>query len=236
MIRIDPQYAKAKKTTCACVMIVRDAEKTIRQCLDSVLRSGCFEQVVVVLDTRTKDNTAVILQEYSGKYPEVKVVWYRWTKQDYSAARNVSLLNATTDYAFWIDGDESLMDGDELYRILLNPGGKAYYAYQVSKLPDGNIIHLPQLRLFPLAAGVRFELPVHEQVAFTIRRLGIKEEYSKVRVWHLGYISEDAIFRKHQIYYGIMSDFLNRHRQQDASRNYIQEQYLKSKSYLESKS
>lgn len=230
---IEPAYIRRKKTTCACVMIIRDEEKTIRKCLDSVLKSGCFEQIIIVLDSRSKDNTAAILQEYSRRYPEIKVVWYVWKKQDYSAARNVGLMYATTaDYAFWIDGNEVLLDGHELYRILLNPGGKAYYVQNISRLSDGNILSVPQVKLFPLVPGVRFELPVHEQVAFNTRSLGIPEVQSKVRVLHLGYLSDD-VGLKHRLYYSIMSDFLRRYRKDDAKRKYILSQYVKSKRYVE---
>lgn len=232
MIRVEPAHIQGKKTTCACVMIIRDEEKTIRQCLDSVLRSGCFEQVIIVLDSRSKDSTASILREYSRKYPEVKVLWYVWKKQDYSAARNAGLMYAKTDYAFWIDGNEVLLDGDKLYRILLNPGGKAYYVKNLSKLSDGGILSVPQVKLFPLVPGVRFELPVHEQVAFNTRRLGIPEVHSNVRVLHLGYLSAD-VGLKHRIYYGIMTDFLRDYTKNDAKRRYIVSQYMKSKGYVE---
>lgn len=232
MIRVQPAYVKKKKTTCACVMIVRDEEKTIRQCLDSVLRSGCFEQVIIVLDSRTKDKTAAILREYSRQYPEIKVLWYVWKKQDYSAARNAGLLYAKTDYAFWIDGNEVLLDGDRLYKILLNPAGKAYYVQNISRLSDGNTLSVPQVKLFPLVPGVRFELPVHEQVAFNTRRLGIPEVQSNVRVLHVGYLSGDILL-KHRLYYSIMSDFLKNYRKEDAKRKYILSQYVKSKGYVE---
>lgn len=232
MIRVEPAYVQEKKTTCACLMIVRDEEKTIRQCLDSVLSSGCFEQVIIVLDSRSKDRTAAILQEYSRNYPEVKVVWYVWKKQDYSAARNAGLMYANTDYAFWIDGNEVLLDGYELYKILLNPGGKAYYVQNISKLSDGSTLSVPQVKLFPLLSGVRFELPVHEQVAFVLRSKGIPEVHSNVRVLHMGYLSKDILL-KHRIYYDIMTDFLRDYRRNDAKRKYILSQYVKTKKYVE---
>lgn len=218
------------RASCAAVMIVRDAEITIRRCLDSLLKSGCIDEVIIALDARTIDGTPAILRAYASQYP-VKVIWHQWVKEDYAAARNVSISAARTDYLFWIDSDEYLMNGKALCDVLRNPKGKAYYAHQLSRKSNGEVFSLPQIRLFPRLPGVYFELPVHEQVIFSLRRIGIPEANSNINIWHTGYESDSWNLEKHQRYLKIMEKWLKENRRNDEKRAYIMQQYNVSKRY-----
>jgi glycosyltransferase involved in cell wall biosynthesis len=78
-------------------MIVRDEEKNLSHCLESV--SGVFDEVVVV-DTGSSDRTVEIAQEFGARVFE-----FTWI-DDFAAARNEALAHATGDYAFWLDADD----------------------------------------------------------------------------------------------------------------------------------
>lgn len=225
---------KGEKVSCSCLMIVRDAEKTIEACLRSVIRSGCFDRIVIVQDTRIQDPTRLILSDYAKivRYPPITLSWHKWKGEDYSEARNRTLEYADTQYGYWIDADEVLMDAAGIRRILEYPAGAAYHIWQISPTPDRAIVKTHQLRLFPILTGVKWELPVHEQLAFSLRRLGIPEHMTRYRVWHLGYSSEEGNRSKHRRYAAIMKRWLAGHKTENRERGYIQEQYKSSSDYL----
>lgn len=230
MIAVQP--AGGNRASCTCLMIVGNVERTIRQSLDSTMASGCFDEYVIVQDTRIKDRTTQILEGYRARFPQIRLLWHEWKTKDYSAPRNLGLSDARMDRCFWIDGDETLMDPMGIYSLLQRPERMAYHIWQVSPTPYQRLVWTHQLRLFPRLTGVKWELPIHEQLVFSIRRLGIPEEITPYRVWHLGYIDEATNTTKHRERAQIMRDWLRRHPQKDQVRAYIEEQYLSSMLYL----
>ena len=221
------------RSSCTCLMILGNEEATIRACMDSVLNSGCFDEYILVLDTRIKDKTPQILGEYREKDPRIKLLFHEWKKQDYAAARNVGLREVRTDRAYWQDGDEVLLDPGGVRSLLQNPEIRAYHIWQISPTPyKGGNVYTHQLRLFPHLPGVKWELPIHEQLAFSIRRLGIPETISNFRVYHYGYIDDNTNAQKHSDRAKIMRDWLRRHPRNDQKRAYIMEQYTSSMRFL----
>lgn len=229
---IEVKGTPAPRLSCACLMILGDVEGTIRSCMDSVLFSGCFDQFVIVQDARTSDATPEILENYRSQHPNINLLWHDWRSQDYAKPRNKGLELAGSHYGFWIDGDEMLLDAGGIYRILQNPLGQAYHIWQIGPDPFGGIVKTHQLRLFPIRPGVKWELPVHEQLAFSLRRLGVKENLTPYRVWHLGYHSQEGNTAKHKRYSDIMRAWLSRHRNRNSEREYMKQQYQSSMSYL----
>ena len=70
-------------------MIVRDEEKHIRRCIESV--KGLVDEIVVV-DTGSTDNTVEIAKEYGAK-----VYFHDW-EDDFSKAKNEALRHAAGDF------------------------------------------------------------------------------------------------------------------------------------------
>ena len=224
--------AGKRRDTCACLMILGNKEHTIRQCMDSLLSSRCFDEYIIVMDTRTRDATPAILEAYRSRHPRIRILWHKWRKQDYAEARNVGLKAARAERIYWHDGDEVMLDGPGMYSLLQNPTLMAYHIWNTSPTPYNRLVSTHQLRLFPNLTGVKWELPVHEQVVFSLRKLGVPETITNLRIWHLGYGNEASNTQKHQERAGIMRDWLRRHPRMDAKRQYIQEQYASSMDYL----
>ena len=88
-----------KYSTLACYFITKNAEKTIKTCIDSII-NVCDE--IVVVDTGSDDKTIEILDSYKLK---VKRYHFDWIN-DYSAARNFALSKVKSDYALMVDSDE----------------------------------------------------------------------------------------------------------------------------------
>lgn len=84
-------------------IIAKNEEARIEQCLASVMPCG-FE--IVVVDTGSADRT----KEIAAKYAD-KVLDFAWC-DDFSAARNFSLREASNNWIFMIDCDESIKEID----------------------------------------------------------------------------------------------------------------------------
>ncbi|MGY8676066.1 MAG: glycosyltransferase, partial [Verrucomicrobiia bacterium] len=76
------------------ILIARNEEQFLGQCLTSV--SDIADQIVVV-DTGSTDNTIAIAQEHGAEVHE-----FKWN-DDFSAARNESLLHARGDWVLFIE-------------------------------------------------------------------------------------------------------------------------------------
>ncbi len=85
------------RASVSLTMIVRDEETNLPHCLESV--RGVFDEIVVV-DTGSVDRTREIARGFGAKVFE-----FAWI-DDFAAARNFALENATGDYVFWLDADD----------------------------------------------------------------------------------------------------------------------------------
>ena len=86
-----------EKARVSLTMIVRDEEKNLSTCLESV--RGVFGEIVVV-DTGSTDRTIEIARTFGAKVFE-----FAWV-DSFAAARNEALSHATGDYAIWLDADD----------------------------------------------------------------------------------------------------------------------------------
>ena len=85
-------------------MIVRDEEKVLKRCLESV--ADAVEEIIIV-DTGSVDGTRKIAAEFTEKVYEVP-----W-KADFSAARNFAFAKASKEYLLWMDADDLLPAEDK---------------------------------------------------------------------------------------------------------------------------
>ena len=84
-------------------MIVKDEEKVLSRCLDSI---ADFVDEIVIVDTGSIDKTKEIARKYTDKIYD-----FEWI-DDFSAARNFAFSHATMDYVMTMDADEILEKGD----------------------------------------------------------------------------------------------------------------------------
>lgn len=80
-------------------MIVKNEEKVLTRCLDSI--ADLMDEIIIV-DTGSTDKT----KEIAAKYTD-KIYDFEWI-DDFSAARNFSFSKATKDYIYTADADEVL--------------------------------------------------------------------------------------------------------------------------------
>ncbi|MBO5341785.1 MAG: glycosyltransferase family 2 protein [Lachnospiraceae bacterium] len=82
-------------------MIVKNEEKVLKRCLDSL--QGLWDELIIV-DTGSEDRTKEIAAAYTDK-----VFDFAWI-DDFSAARNYAFSKAACDYVYSADADEYLDD------------------------------------------------------------------------------------------------------------------------------
>ncbi len=83
----------------SCCMIVKNEERILARCLDSI--ADMMDEIIIV-DTGSTDAT----KEIAGRYTD-KIYDFEWI-DDFSAARNFAFAKATKDYIYSADADEVL--------------------------------------------------------------------------------------------------------------------------------
>lgn len=102
----------------SATIIARNEGHRIARCLESI---RWVDEIVVVLDDRTSDDTAEVVERFGGR-----VLIRRFT--GYSDQRRWADEQATGDWLLWIDCDEVMSPGlaDEIRRELAAPRFDAY--------------------------------------------------------------------------------------------------------------
>ena len=91
-------------------MIVKNEEKILARCLDSI--ADLMDEIIIV-DTGSTDTTKEIAAQYTNKIYD-----FTWI-DDFSAARNFSFSKATKEYIYSADADEVLSsENHERFRAL----------------------------------------------------------------------------------------------------------------------
>ncbi|MEW6327176.1 MAG: glycosyltransferase [Thermodesulfobacteriota bacterium] len=179
--------------TLSLCMIVKDEEKNLPSCLESV--RDVVDEIIIV-DTGSKDRTVEVARSFGAG-----VYHFPWNG-DFSAARNESIRHATGDYILYLDADEkiteeTLLQLKNLKRRFSAKKDEAYilkYYCPIDGCFDDEIQY--RLRIFPNLPGVYFEREIHEDVSFSLGRLGIRQVYTEVTIWHEGYRTEELNRKK----------------------------------------
>jgi glycosyltransferase involved in cell wall biosynthesis len=171
------------KVTLSVCMIVKNEEKYLETCLQSIFQK--VEEIIVV-DTGSTDSTISIAKKFNTNIFEIEWI------NDFSYARNFSLQNAQNDWIFVIDADEEILETeiDKIYQLISAPSSDAYQIVIRNLLPEGEIVaynEQPALRLFKNHLGIAFTGKIHESVQPYILNAGYKVVNSDVFINHYGY-------------------------------------------------
>lgn len=172
-------------------MIVKNEEKYLRECLESV--KEVVDEIVIV-DTGSTDRTIAIAEEFNAK-----VHHFNWIN-DFAAARNFALEKSTGEYILYMDADERLSEKSipELKKIIKS-GLKGAFNCTVNNIDTiNNRPHLMKYtRLFKNNKKLRFIGAVHEQIIESVKELNYKILNCTVEIIHVGYnIEREGILQK----------------------------------------
>lgn len=140
-----------------------NAERTIKRCLDSVLKQDEKPFEIIVVNDCSTDNTDCILSDYSEKESMVKILKNE-INSGVSASRNLGLRYAQGDYVMFMDSDDYLMPDAISYLQKCISDSKAdvivsginhLFADESSQqlLPDDRVLGLHHAPLLPLQLG-----------------------------------------------------------------------------------
>ncbi len=203
----DPEYARLKaltlrtdallreeisnsrpKSKLSVIMIVKDEEQYLRECLESVKDVA---DEIVIADTGSTDGSMRIAKEYGAVC--IDIPW----NEDFSEARNASLAKATGNWALWIDADERLDKGQkDLVRSLItnaadNTGGfMVNIRNYIGDRSNPDAFWHRAVRLFRITPETRFIGRVHEQVMPSLHSIGYQFVMSHVNLSHFGYLDD----------------------------------------------
>ncbi len=167
-----------KMVTISLCMIVKNEEKVLARCLDSI--KDLMDEIIIV-DTGSADRTKEIAAKYTDKVYDF--VWIN----DFSVARNFAFSKANCDYIYSADADEVLDEENrEKFRQLkevLVPEVEIVQMYYANQLSCGTVYNFDkELRpkLFKRLRTFCWIEPVHE----TVRLLPVVFD-SEIEIMHL---------------------------------------------------
>lgn len=219
------------KPILSLAMIVKDEERCLKRCLDSV-RDLVAE--IVIVDTGSIDRTIEICRSYGAK-----VYSYPWNN-NFAAARNFGLNKVKGDWILWLDADEEVVregreqlsdsslfeDYDALSVPLIN-----FYGEQVNY---DDFVQIAQPRIFRNHQGFQFENKIHEWLnlskAYAQERVG----FIDLKIYHYGYMNariEDK--QKHERNINLLLQELSEDKDNAWVRYYLATEYYRRKNYNE---
>ena len=196
--RIQARDYIRKYPTISLCMMVRDEEKNLSRCLESV--EGAVDEIIVV-DTGSTDKTIDIAREYG-----VRLYEHPWFN-DFSGMRNITIGYAQGDWVLILDADEELeFEDKDLLRsaaqeTAVNGVMVTVHNYMGDKTRDfkGNSI-----RLFKNDGKIHYDGIVHN-----ILKIDAPFRESNIRVHHYGYdLDANGKQTKFERIHGLLSKIL----------------------------
>ncbi|ULL19450.1 glycosyltransferase [Paenibacillus sp. H1-7] len=167
-------------------MIVKDEEKNIRRCLNSLKPLlDCPNIELIIVDTGSTDKTVEIVKQYTER-----VYFHEWNNS-FSEMRNISISYATGEWIFIIDADEELQDVEKLMDLMESESVRNYNAIKLqeknilSLVVDRAVYHVTE-RLFRNDGSFKYVGTVHNQAIYQHPVM-----QTDIFLIHYGYINED---------------------------------------------
>ena len=146
--------------TLGLFMIVKNEEEVLDRCLKSFTGDGSVFDEIILVDTGSTDATKQIAQKYG-----CKIYDFKWVN-DFSKARNFAKNKTTTEWVFWCDGDDVLLEKDFQKLKQLKPNlSKDMYILPYDYFQDENGKSLTTLyreRIIKNDPKFQFNYPIHE--------------------------------------------------------------------------
>ncbi len=162
--------------TLSLCMIVKDEEKFLPTCLESVKD---YVDEIIIVDTGSTDNTVEIARRYNAK------IYHHPWEDSFSKARNYSLSYATSDWILILDADEELEREDACkLREAINDNDVNVITLPVFYKPKGgiNLSVSSSERIFRNYNNIHYEGIVHNALIYSGSSKNVN-----VSIYHYGY-------------------------------------------------
>lgn len=94
------------KTKISVIIPIYNAEKYLKECLDSVIGQSLNEFEIICINDGSMDKSLNILEDYASKDKRIKI--FNQENQGVSTARNNGIKEAQGEYIFFLDSDDYL--------------------------------------------------------------------------------------------------------------------------------
>ena len=199
------------KQTISLCMIVKNEEKYLERCLNSV--KDLVDETIIV-DTGSTDKTKEIAKKFKAKLLD-----FKWS-DDFSEARNESLKHATKEWILVLDADEIINKDDlkKIKEIVDSKENEGYQFLQKNYTNDASITGFVNehhkednkayagwygsfiVRLFRNNKDYRFEGTVHELIDPSIESKNGKIALANVSLHHYGNSNPEIVKNKREFY------------------------------------
>lgn len=178
--------AQSTELRVSVCMIVRDEAVTLARCLDSIHEA--VDEIIVV-DTGSVDQS----RDIASQYAKVRLFEQPW-HDDFAAARNFALEQASGDWILSLDGDEYVGPAfmPTLRYLLSLPQQPDSYAFPVLAIneqgtedPEHSLGSVP--RVFPNDPAYRYRGRIHEMVYHTNKPTLRYFLLRQLPIYHTGY-------------------------------------------------
>jgi glycosyltransferase involved in cell wall biosynthesis len=160
-------------------MVVKDEERELARCLDSV--RGLARELVLV-DTGSTDNTHGVAALYGAR-----IFPFDFRVPDFAAARNFAISQASGSWILMLDADESLAPGGPALietLVALNANAGYFFERRNHSFDSPTLVTDYVVRLFPNRPSYRFRGRVHETIDASIVSSGGKLHKTGIRIEH----------------------------------------------------
>lgn len=177
------------KPSLSLCMIVKNEADDLPRCLASVKP---YVDEIIVVDTGSQDGTPELALKYGAK-----VSYFEWC-DDFAAARNYAISQASCDWILVLDADEELIwESEEFWEQLTSDRENIAYTLQLNNVPDIDTTTYV-LRLFRNTSDIRYVGRFHEMPKYQNQDITLnKGSHMKgVRIIHYGY-EKEKLLQKH---------------------------------------
>lgn len=185
----------APRETISLCMIVKDGEKTLRKCIESVV--DWVDEVCVSIDPSTTDRTSEILfqlkMDFLNRPFVVKYLPKPVLESGFDAARNASIEGASGDWILWCDADEEVHGAPLLHKLARPSAHDGFGFAQIHYALDPPQVLTTDYptRFFRNGRGIKFYGVVHEHPELTLgEAIPTSVPRPEVKFLHCGYVDE----------------------------------------------
>jgi glycosyltransferase involved in cell wall biosynthesis len=186
---MSPEPVTQTRPFLSLCMIVKNEATNLPRCLQS---AQPWVDEIIVVDTGSEDNTVAIAQQFGAK-----VSYFAWCN-DFAAARNASLAQATGTWILVLDADEELVgSGDGLEPLRLHPEALTWEIHLRDADPEAGVNGMQAVRLLRNLPELRYTGQYHEYLQYQGQPipLGQSQPLSGLEILHHGY-SQAALQEK----------------------------------------
>jgi len=173
------QKNQSRKETISACMIVKNEEKLLPNCLESIRH---WVDEIIIVDTGSTDKTVEIAKSYGAK------VYHQEWQNDFSFHRNYSISKATCDWILIIDADEE-WESDNLDELWLAMAKDEFNlvsvnVFNMNRETGVYSSFLPSMRFIKRSSDIKYDGIVHNQL--TIPKTEVIPR-TNLRINHFGY-------------------------------------------------